>query len=141
MERLLRSEVIVSPLGFRRVGRDSTVGRVNDQGCPTALDDVRSAFRPEVIVSPPGEIGCAALAVDQIEIGLLNALLLVRRDFLLVKNCLSPSSAGRWRGSTSRWSKSLGPSGVRGTFQVWPAAKVVATVKVMNGPGNRRRMG
>jgi len=43
---------------------------------------VRSAVKPEIVIGTSGEIGWTALSIDSIDVGLLNALFLIRGCFL-----------------------------------------------------------
>lgn len=82
MLRLPRTKILRPLLRFCGHGRNLPVRRINDQRCSSALYYVRSAVKPEIVIGTPGEIGRTTLSIDSIDVGLLNALFLIRGRFL-----------------------------------------------------------
>src|SRR5262249_15609369 len=82
MFRLPRTKILGPLLRFCRHGRNLPVRRINDQRRSSAPYYVRSAIKPEIVIGTPGKIGRTTLSIDSIDVGLLNALFLIRGCFL-----------------------------------------------------------
>src|SRR5262245_29956496 len=82
MLRLPGTEILRFLLRFCSHGRNLSVRRINDQRCSSTLYYVGSAVKPEIVIGTPGKIGRTTLSIDSIDVGLLNALFLIRRCFL-----------------------------------------------------------
>src|SRR5262249_2108845 len=85
---LLSTKALIPLRCFGRQRRDLAVGRIDEQRCSSALDDVRASLKPEVVVSAPREVGRPALTINPIDVILLNSLSLVSHCFLFGEKLL-----------------------------------------------------